>query len=141
MSALQLPPTPTRRSPSGHPRRSTATSRPALRLVETPPPGRSLAPSGPLQAWRRRIGALLVLLAVAVVAVEALSGPVAPAPEVVPASTATVVVEPGQTLWDVAGQHAPSGVATDAYVRELAELNGIANGDLDAWQVLRLPTS
>lgn len=135
MSALQLPPTKARPAPS----RPAPDGRPNLRLVEAPP-RRSLAPSGPLQAWRRRIGALLVLLAALVLVVEALAGPVGPRQEVVPASTATAVVEPGQTLWDVAGEHAPEGVATDAYVRELAELNGITNGAVDAWQVLRLPT-
>ena len=81
-----------------------------------------------------------VVLGIDALGIDVLSGPVASAPEVVPASTATVVVEPGQTLWDVAGEHAPDGVATDVYVRELAELNGVVNGGLDAWQVLRLPT-
>ena len=135
MSALQIPPS-TRPAPS--PRRGRDAGGPTLRLVPSPP--RTLAPSGPLQAWRRRIGALLVLVATVVLVVEAVAGPVVAPQEVVPASTATVVVEPGQTLWDVAGQHAPAGVDTAAYVRELAELNGIDNGAVDAWQVLRLPT-
>ena len=73
--------------------------------------------------------------------IEAATGPVTPSTEMVPASTATAVVEPGETLWDVAAEHAPAGVAPDAYVRELAELNGITNGAVDAWQVLRLPVS
>lgn len=149
MSAPQLLPTtppqgrPTTAELSAAPAPAQHTSpadRPVLRLVEDSPPGRSLAPSGPLQAWRRRLGALLVLVAVVVLAVEAFSGPVAPAPEVVPASTATVVVEPGQTLWQVAAEHAPDGVATADYVRQLAEVNGIANGELESWQVVRLPT-
>lgn len=126
MSALSLPPKP------------HTTARPDLRLVEAPPRS-SLAPSGPLQAWRRRVGLLLVVVTMATLAVQALAqGPTA-APEVVPVSTATVVVQPGQTLWDVAAEHAPDDTSPAAYVHELAELNGITNGAVDAWQVLRLP--
>lgn len=80
-----------------------------------------------------------MLVAAVVLVVEALTGPVGPVQQAVPASAATAVVEPGQTLWEVASDHAPAGVATDAYVRELAAVNGIDNGAVDAWQVLRLP--
>lgn len=130
MSALQLP--------------STAPARPAsrrhLRVVEGP--AASLAPTGPLQAWRRRIGALLVLAAIVYLVGQALVGPTeAAAPATVPVSTATVVVQPGQTLWDIASTHAPADTSTWTYVDQLAELNGVSNGALDAWQVLRLPSA
>lgn len=138
MSALQLPARPTTRSTA---RPVTAPARPAerhLRLVEAP--GSRLAPSGPVQAWRRRIGALVVLAAVVVVLVQALAGTVQQAaPATVPASAATVVVQPGQTLWDVAVTHAPADTSTWAYVERLSELNGVTAGELQAWQVLRLP--
>lgn len=136
MSAVSLPPTnPTRPA-------DRATERSAhrhLRLVESPP-RQGLAHTGPLQAWRRRLGALVVLAALLVLGGQALLGGAAPSePAVVPASATTVVVQPGQTLWDVASTHAPEGVAVDRYVQRLAELNGISAGALDAWQVLRLP--
>ena len=129
MSALQLPP------------RAPDTAGPAerhLRLVE--PPASPLAPTGPLQAWRRRLGALVVLATVVIVGGQALVGPGGQlAPATVPANAATVVVQPGQTLWDIASTHAPADTSTWAYVEQLAELNGVAPDQLDAWQVLRLP--
>jgi hypothetical protein len=129
MSALQLP-TPADRA-SARPRH--------LRLVEAPPS--SLAPRGPLQAWRRRLGVLVVLAALVVIAAQAFVGPDAEVTATVPVTAATVVVEPGQTLWEVAVQHAPEDVGTRAYVEQLAELNGVEASQLDAWQVLLLPTS
>ncbi len=129
MSALQLPP--------------AAPTRPArrhLRLVEAP--ASSLAPSGPLQAWRRRFGALVVLAALVVVVAQAFAGGAdATSPVTVPVSATTVVVQPGQTLWDIASVHAPAGTSTWAYVEELSELNGITGSQVDAWQVLRLPAA
>lgn len=133
MSAVSLPPTPTTR-PATSP-----SSRRHLRLVESPPSTR-LAPSGPFQAWRRRLGVLVVLAALVVLAGQALLPAGAPtAPSIVPVATETVVVQPGQTLWDVAEVHAPAEVGAADYVRELAELNGVDNGSVTAWQVLRLP--
>ncbi len=148
MSALSLPPTrtatastvPARRvapSPAAPPAQPDG-GRPHLRLVEAPPRP-SLAPTGPLQAWRRRLGVLLVLAALVGLGVQTLVGGPGAATEVAPVSATTVVVQPGQTLWDVAQEHAPADVSPAAYVRELAELNGVTNGALDAWQVLRLP--
>ena len=135
MSALQLPPS----APAAAPvRRSTPPAERHLRLVE--PPARSLAPTGPVQAWRRRVGALVVLAALLVILVQALVGP-APetAPATTPVSAATVVVQPGQTLWDIASTHAPADTSTWTYVDRLAEVNGVTPGTLQAWQVLRLP--
>lgn len=134
MSALPLSPTaPARPTPSRPARRH-------LRLVEAP--ARSLAPSGPLQAWRRRIGALVVLAALVVVVTQAFvadAGQLGPA--TVPASATTVVVQPGQTLWDIASVHAPADTSTWTYVDQLTELNGITGSQVDAWQVLRLPAA
>ena len=135
MSALQLPASAPAAAPT--PPRPPRGER-HLRLVE--PPARSLAPTGPVQAWRRRIGALVVLASVVVLGVEALAGPEpVAAPATTPVSTATVVVQPGQTLWDIATTHAPDDGSTWTYVERLAELNGVTAGELRAWQVLRLP--
>jgi len=70
-----------------------------------------------------------------------LGGSSADVPTMAPVSAVTVVVQPGQTLWDIADVHTPAGVAPGTYVRQLAELNGVTNGALDAWQVLRLPAA
>lgn len=141
MSAAIAPrPTTTRR---GAPDRTT-TRRGHLRVVEAPARP-ALAPTGPLQAWRRRIGALAVLLAAIVLVGQAVAGSGAgeatSVDEVVPVSSSTVVVQPGQTLWDVASERAPAGVAPRAYLDELREVNALDGSDLDAWQVLRLPAT
>ena len=129
MSALQLPASPAARPARRH-----------LRVVEAP--ASSLAPTGPLQAWRRRIGALVVLAAIVVLIGQALLGPAdAVSPATQPVSTATVVVQPGQTLWDIASTHAPADTSTWTYVEQLSELNGVSGSSLDAWQVLRLPAA
>lgn len=49
-----------------------------------------------------------------------------------------VVVQPGDTLWGIAGEHAPEGTDVRAYVDGLIELNGL-EGPLQAGARLRLP--
>ncbi len=121
-------------------------SRPALRVLPggtRPRPASSgIAPATSAQAWRRRVGAVLVLasmLVLLVVGVMSVAGTGAASVDTVPASTATVVVEPGQTLWGIASAHAPSGTPTDAYVAALIEANGLTGPTVPAWQVLVLP--
>lgn len=49
------------------------------------------------------------------------------------------VVEPGDTLWELAARHAPPGSDPRAYLHRLRELNGLDGGDVRAWTVVRLP--
>lgn len=104
-----------------------------------------LAPTSRAQAWRRRAGVAAALASVLVLLVVALStllgSPVTDGPRFVPVAEASVVVEPGQTLWDVARLHAPAGTATTDYVAELRTVNSLQGTTLDAWQVLRLPAA
>lgn len=48
------------------------------------------------------------------------------------------VVQPGETLWDVAAMHAPDGVDPRAYLQAIGELNGL-DGAVDPWTVVLLP--
>lgn len=50
-----------------------------------------------------------------------------------------VVIEPGETLWDVAMATAPDGVDPRDQLAEIQELNGIRAADVDAWTVVLLP--
>lgn len=139
MSALPARPTQTGQPAQSAVTASTAPGRAHLRLVHSRPP-RGLAPTGPIQAWRRRIGLLVVLAAIVAAAWSA----IAPAadvsvPATVPVSAATVVVEPGETLWDVAARTAPEGTDTATQVAEIVAANGLAGVSVDAWQVLLLP--
>ncbi len=51
---------------------------------------------------------------------------------------ASVVVQPGDTLWGIASEHAPPGSDVRAYVGALIELNAL-DGTLRAGTRLRLP--
>jgi hypothetical protein len=49
------------------------------------------------------------------------------------------VIEPGETLWDVAVASAPDGVDPRQQLADLRELNGISGSHVDAWTVVLLP--
>jgi hypothetical protein len=50
-----------------------------------------------------------------------------------------VVLQPGETLWDVAVRSAPVGVDPRRQLDTLRRLNGFAPGALDAWTVVLIP--
>jgi nucleoid-associated protein YgaU len=110
------------------------TDRPHLRVVS----------AGPARASavyrRRRLLAAVVLLVVAGAAVLGWSGLRAQdATAAVPVAVHTVVVAPGDTVWDLARAHAPAGVAVDAYALEIVRVNGVEPAALAPGSVLRLP--
>lgn len=84
---------------------------------------------------RRRI--TLATAAFLVVAATLAGGGVA---ETAPGSVRphAVTVRPGDTLWGIAGEHAPEGTDLRAYVDALIEINSLAGG-LQAGTRLRLP--
>lgn len=84
---------------------------------------------------RRRLTVAVTALAVAV-ATLAGGGVAETAPE--GRGRRAVRVQPGDTLWGIAGDHAPAGVDVRAYVDALIELNGL-EGPLQAGARLRLP--
>lgn len=83
---------------------------------------------------RRRM--TLATLALVVVATLAGGGVAETAPEA--ARRGAVRVQPGDTLWGIAGEHAPGGTDVRAYVDALIELNGL-EWPLQAGTRLRLP--
>lgn len=83
---------------------------------------------------RRRM--TLATLALVVVATLAGGGVAETAPEA--GRARAVRVQPGDTLWAIAGEHAPPGTDVRAYVDALIELNGL-EGALQAGTRLRLP--
>lgn len=103
-------------------------ARPALRLVE--------APAGPS---RRR--SLLVTLAAVVVTAALVAGIARPllAAAESPQAAGHVVLQPGETLWDVAVRSAPADVDPRAQLDALRRLNGFGTGPLDAWTVVLVP--
>jgi nucleoid-associated protein YgaU len=110
------------------------TDRPHLRVVSAGPA------RAPAVYRRRRLLAAVVLLVVAGAAVLGWSGLRAQdATAAVPVAVHTVVVAPGDTVWDLARAHAPAGVAVDAYALEIVRVNGVEPAALAPGSVLRLP--
>lgn len=119
-----------------------------LRIVTTPQPRRPrdpLAPTSRAQALRRRAAVATVLLLALTLTTALLAGAVranvgaAAVGAPVPVADAVVVVQPGDTVWSIARQHAPAGVSTASYAGLIVERNGLDGGAVDEWQVLRLP--
>ena len=120
--------------------------RPALRLLQG---GRDAGPS-PAVYRRRRVVALILAVALVVVAMAGIRAVLRPltgsdegrplsalgASAPVPAGTETLLVQPGESLWDIARDLQPAGDLRPL-VDELAALNGGAT--LEAGQNLLLP--
>lgn len=51
------------------------------------------------------------------------------------------VVEPGQTLWEIALETAPDDVDPRQQLHDLRELNALDGGQVEAWSVLLLPAT
>ena len=121
-------------------------TRPALRLL---PGGRAAEPS-PAVYRRRRVVALVLVVALVVVAMAGARAVLRPLAGLdggrplsatdgstpVTAGHETQLVQPGETLWDIARDLQPTGDVR-ALVDELAALNGGAS--LAAGQTVRLP--
>lgn len=90
-----------------------------------------------------RRGRLVVLVA-ALLAVLALgvwmsTGSVATDESGTPTPTQSVVVGPGDTLWDIAADAAPAGVEVREVMEQIQHLNALEGGSLEAGQTLRVP--
>ncbi len=88
---------------------------------------------------RRRIVAAIVVIVAAIGLVVFGEAMMAEAGGGAASTGGHAVVEPGQTLWEVAASNAPEGTDTRAYLQDLKELNGLAGGEVAAWTVVLLP--
>ena len=101
------------------------------------PAGDAVRPSRMTFLWRRAL-VLSVLLSVVFAMVAGVAN-VAAGADAGPRETATVTVEPGETLWDVAVETAPDGVDPRRQLAEIRELNSVSPADLRAWSVVLVP--
>jgi LysM domain-containing protein len=131
-------------------------------------PGRALCPQDPRPAAfplrpgegpgtqrgraaaRRRITLLMMALGIGLLStlpsaldVFGLSGPYderePAAEEGQEAPTIRAVVQPGDTIWDLAAPHVPEGVSLQEYVAEILLINDVDPGALQPGSVLDLP--
>jgi len=107
--------------------RSAATA-PSLRIVAAPAGGRT----------RRRTLGLAVLAATVVLGLSALVSSAVAGPAEI-AVAGHVVLQPGETLWDVAVRSAPAGVDPRRQLDDIRRVNGFGPGALDAWTVVMIP--
>jgi Tfp pilus assembly protein FimV len=105
-----------------------ATERPALRVV---------APVAHPRRGVRTVAAILAGLLVlgggSVLLRTVLAGPAEPV------AAGHVVLQPGETLWDIAVRSAPAGVDARRQLDRIRRLNGFGPGALDAWTVVLVP--
>jgi hypothetical protein len=105
--------------------------RPELRLV---------APLARRRLVGPRLIGLLLVAALLVGGVAGLARGAFAAPED-PVVAGHVVLQPGETLWDVAVRSAPVGVDPRRQLDTLRRLNGFGPGALDAWTVVLIPAA
>lgn len=88
--------------------------------------------------WRRRLAVAVGLLALVALLVVVV-GRGADADLAQPEIAGYATIEPGDTLWDVAVEHAPAGTDPRAYVERLRQVNELDGAGVPAWTVLLLP--
>jgi len=127
--ALPIPSAPVPDGPEHGP--VTATRAPALQLVADRRSARvALRPA-------RRIGS--AVLAVALLLATVGVGVAATAQQAPLEAAGHVVLQPGETLWDVAVRSAAPGVDPRRQLDDLRRLNAFGPGPLDAWTVVLIP--
>jgi hypothetical protein len=104
-------------------------------LVERTPALRVVSPA---LRPTRTVARTVALLAVSALLVAAVLGTVMTAAEE-PIAAGHVVLQPGETLWDIAVRSAPAGVDPRRQLDIVRRLNGFGPGALDAWTVVLIP--
>lgn len=96
------------------------------------------APVSRLTYWRRRLTVLAGVVGLALLLVLLVGNPNAEA-ELADPVGGHVVVEPGDTLLQIAADTAPAGVDVHDHLRDIRELNGFSSSSVAAWTVVLLP--
>ena len=92
-------------------------------------PWRAARAGGPLRLWRAAL-ALGAVVALGIGLAAAVHGDTRPA--------ATIVVQPGDTLWSIALEHYP-GDDVRARVQDIEQANGLHGPRIEVGQSLKLP--
>jgi hypothetical protein len=98
----------------------------------------ALRPASRASAWRRRTGAIAVLVLLAFLLTAGI-GRVTAGAQLADPVAGTVTIGPGETLWDVAAATAPAGVGVQEQLAAITDLNGFSGGSIEPWTVVLLP--
>ncbi len=127
-------------------RASASTTTVALRQVPEPsssdaPPSRrpGSGPTASRATYRRRRIVVVTALLLLVLLAGVVLGRVTAQAQLEDPIAGQHVVEPGQTLWQVAVDTAPDGVDPRRQLHELRQLNDVDGGHVEAWTVLQIP--
>jgi hypothetical protein len=93
---------------------------------------------GRLRFWRRRVVVVVSLLTAAFLLTGLISRVGAEA-ELEDKVDGHVVVQPGETLWDVAVDTAPPGMDAREHLAAVRELNDLHGSHVEAWTVVLIP--
>lgn len=130
------------------PQLSVVSDRPSREPAGRPSPTGRARPTARAYAIRRGVAAAAVLLVAGLVAAGLLTSAGARTPAAItgPArATAaaarpdTVVLAPGETLWEVVAPHVPAGTDRQAFLAEVLDLNDVDGLAILPGQVLTLP--
>jgi hypothetical protein len=83
--------------------------------------------------------AIAAVVATVVLALSGVVGAAVSSSSAEPEVAGHVVLQPGETLWDVAVRSAPAGVDPRRQLDALRRINGFGPGALDAWTVVLIP--
>jgi Tfp pilus assembly protein FimV len=98
----------------------------------------ALRPPTRAAAWRRRLGAVAVLVLLAFLLTAGI-GRVTAGAQLADPVAGTVTIGPGETLWDVAAATAPPGVGVAEQLAAINDLNGFDSASIDPWTVVLVP--
>lgn len=98
----------------------------------------SLRPPTRAAAWRRRLGAVVVLVLLAFLLTAGI-GRVTAGAQLADPVAGSVTIGPGETLWDVAAATAPPGVGVADQLAAINALNGFDSASIDPWTVVLVP--
>lgn len=123
------------------PERGAPGDRADERAGELARPGRPMGAGACVVRRRRRLLPLVALVTLLVVlsSVAALGGSGGAVAGSQGDAEITVVVGPGETLWDLVLPYAPAGADAQAWVAEVVTLNGVDARRLPPGAVLRVP--
>lgn len=109
-------------------------------IYDKPAPRRSWNNIITVSGWSRKLGKVCLLLFVLMITGTGVVTAFAAASDGhVRSELPTIVVKPGDTLWEIAVNHKPHGKDTRIYVESIIRLNGLNGSNIHSGDTIILP--